>query len=53
MTQVARWRGGLIGFAFRLPPAMAALPNATASLLRALTLRYGWRIPDWPVGKVK
>ena len=36
MTQVARWRGGLNGFAFRLPPAMAALPNATASLLRAL-----------------
>lgn len=35
---MAHWHGakGLGGFAFRLPPAMASLPNATAALLRGL-----------------
>jgi hypothetical protein len=37
VQQVARWRGGFNGFAFRLPPAMMRFPNATVALLRALS----------------
>jgi hypothetical protein len=37
VRQVARFKGPFNGFAFRLPPAMALLPNATAALLRAIS----------------
>jgi len=38
VEQVARWKGGFNGFAFRLPPALLRAPTATAKLLGAMRL---------------